>query len=154
MKLTRGKRIALELLGPPLLGGVLATLWAWCSLVYLSFYRYESLWDVVGQIGMIPAMWLLYGVFAFPMIGIQAACYAAVMEWRFSLGLSPHSWRAVTLSTILGYLSGLPIAIGYGYERLDSWYFFNSLGPAVGLTLGLLIRRLTPKTPSATQVSP
>ena len=98
MKLTRRKRIALELLGPPLLGGTVATLWAWCSLMYLSLYRYESPREVAGQIGMIQAMWLLYGVFAFPMIGIQTACYTAFMEWRFSRGLSPSSWRAVTLS--------------------------------------------------------
>jgi hypothetical protein len=140
MKFTRGKRIALELLGPPLLGGALATLWAWGALVYLSCYQYESLWDVAR---LIPVMWLFYGVFAFPMISIQAAGYAAVMEWRFSRGLSPRSWRAVALSTVLGYLSGLPLAIGYGYARKDTWYLFNILGPVIGLVLGLMIRRFS-----------
>lgn len=141
MKLTRGRRIAVGLLGPPLLGGALATLWAWGTLMYLSLYRYESIWETVSQLRMIPAMWLLYGVFAFPMIGVQAACYTAIMEWRFSRGLSPRSWRAVALSAILGYLSGLPIALGYGYARKETWYFFNLLGPTVGLLLGLLIKR-------------
>lgn len=147
MKPTRGKRIALELLGPPILGGAIAVLWAWGLLVYDSLYRYESIWEVGGQLRMIPAMWLLYGIFAFPMTGVQAACYTAIMEWRFARGLDPRSWRAVALSTILGYLSGLPIAIGYGYERKDTWYFFSALGSVVGLMLGLLIRHWSSKTP-------
>jgi hypothetical protein len=141
MNFSRGKRITLELLGPPILGGALVTLWAWGAVVFLSLYRYEHPWEAVGQLRLIPGFWLLYGLFAFPMIGVQAACYAAIMEWRFSRGLAPRSWRAVALSTGLGYLSGLPLAFGYGYERRDTWWLFNLLGPMVGLVLGLLIRR-------------
>jgi hypothetical protein len=151
---TRRQRIAFELLGPPVLGGAGATLWAWGSLVYRSLYQYESIWTAADQLRRIPVLWLLYGTLAFPMIGLQAAAYTAIMEWRFSHGLSPRSWRAVALAILLGYLSGLPLAIGYGYERKDTWYFFSILGPAVGLALGLLIRRLTPKVPRATQISP
>jgi hypothetical protein len=83
------------------------------------------------------------------MIAVQSGCYAAIMEWRFSRGLDPRSWRATALSTALGYLSGLPLALGYGYERRETWWLFNLLGPVVGLTLGLLIRRWSarPATP-------
>lgn len=99
-------------------------------------------------------MWLIYSLFAFPMIGVQAACYAAVMEWRFSCGLTPYSWWSVTLSTFLGYLSGLPLALGYGYERKDTWYLFNILGPTVGLVLGLLIKRWSAQTEAGDQDLP
>jgi hypothetical protein len=129
MKLTRGKRIALEFLGPPLLGGVAATLWAWGLELHHSLYRYESIWEAVGQLRTIPVLWLLYGMFAFPMIGGQAACYTAIMEWRFKRGLDPRGWWAVALASTLGYLSGLPLAIGYGFERKDTWWFFNLVGP-------------------------
>ena len=155
MKLTRGRRIAFELLGPPLLGGAGATLWAWGTLVSRSVNQSESVWVAVSQLlGQLPVMWLVYGLFAFPMIGVQAACYTAIMECSFSRGLYPRGWPAVVLSAFLGYLSGLTLALGYGYESKDTWNLFNILGPAVGLVLGLLIRRLTPKAPSATQVSP
>lgn len=143
MKLTRGRRIALELLGPPLAGGVLVTIWAWSRQAYFSMYQYESIWEAAGLLCAIPAMWLLYGMFAFPMVGLQAAGYTAIMEWRFSRGLDPRSWRSVVLSSVLGYLSGLPLAFGYGYERKDTWYLFNVLGVVVGLGLGLLIRKWT-----------
>jgi len=140
MKLARRQRIALELLGPPLLGGAMAALWTWSTLVF-RVVREESFWAVGRHLNTIPVLLLTYVVFAFPAIGIQAGCYAAIMEWRFSRGLAPGSWRSVALSTLLGFLSGLPLALGYGYENKDTWYLFNFLGPAVGLGLGLLIRR-------------
>ena len=158
MKLTQGRRIAFELLGPALLGGAAATLWSWGTLVSHSMHQGESVLVAVSQLLIqMPVMALVYVLFAFPMIGVQAACYTAIMEWRFSRGLSPRSWPAVVLSTFLGYLSGLTLALCYGYESKVTWYlfnFFNLLGLAVGLVLGLLIRRLTPKAPSVTQVSP
>jgi hypothetical protein len=140
MKLTRGKRIALELLGPPLVGGALATMWAWSRQASSSLYQYESIWEATALLRAMPAMWLLYGMFAFPMVGLQAAVYTAIMEWRFSRSLDPRSWRSVVLSTMLGYLSGLPLAFGYGYERKDTWYFFNIVGLVVGFVLGLFIK--------------
>ncbi len=145
MTFTRGKRIALEVLGPPLLGGAAATLWAWGMMVYRNPHNFETFGAMAAQLSALPWLWLLYGVMAFPMSGIQTILYAAIMEWRFSRGLDPHSWRSVALSTVLGYASGAVIAFGYGYERKETWYFFNSLGLAVGFVLGWLIRRLSPK---------
>jgi hypothetical protein len=142
---SRRQRLALELLGPPLLGGALATLWAWGTVVFHSLYRHESPWEVLGTWRLILILWPVYGLFAFPAVGAQTACYAAVMEWGFSRGLDPRSWRAVALSGGLGYLSALPLALGYGYERRDTWWFFSLLGPVVGLTLGLLMRRWSPR---------
>jgi len=152
MKFTRRKRIALELLGPPCLGGAGATLWVWGALVYDSLYRDDSPVDAAGLLALLPSLWLLYGLFAFPMIGIQAFCYTAIMEWSFSCELSPRTWRAVALSTALGYLSGLPLALGYGYERKDTWWLFNLLGPLVGLVTGLLIKRLSRPSPPGASI--
>lgn len=148
MTFTRGKRIALELLGPPILGGAAATLWAWSSLVHQSLHRYVSLVEAADLLVALPGLWLLYGTFAFPMIGLQAMGYTAIMEWRFSRGLDPCGWRSVALSTVLGYASGAVLAVGYGYERKETWYFFNGLGLAVGFVLGRLIRRLSAKSSS------
>lgn len=141
MKLTRRDRITLELLGPPLLGGAAAGVWAWSVLVCHSVPRPQSFWAAAAQLGSFPVVWVVYTVCAFPRVGLQAACYAAIMEWAFSAGLSPRSWRAFTLSILLGCLSGLPLALGYGFERKDTWYFFSIVGPTVGAVLGLLIRR-------------
>jgi hypothetical protein len=145
MNFTRGKRIALEVLGPPLLGGAAATLWAWGMMVYRNLYTIETFGAMAAQLSALPSLWLLYGVFAFPMMGVQAILYAAIMEWCFSRGLDPRSWRSVALSTGLGFASSAVIGFGYGYERKETWYFFNGFGLAVGFVLGWLIRRLSPK---------
>lgn len=154
MKITRGKRIALEVLGPPLLGGAGATLWAWGTIVYHNLHQIETFGAAAAQLRILPCLWLLYGTFAFPMIGLQAAGYAAILEWRFSRGLDPRSWRSVVLSSVLGYLSCLPLALGYGYERKETWWLFNLLGPAVGLVLGLLIKRWTTRSNQRSAGSP
>ncbi len=146
MTFTRRKRIALEALGPPVLGGAAATGWAWGATVYHSLYRLETGEDWAATLGLMPTYWFLYGMMAIPMSGIQAILYAAIMEWCFARGLDPRSWRSVALSTLLGFAAGAIIAVGYGYERKETWYFFNSLGVVVGFVLGWLIRRLSAKS--------
>ncbi|HVZ66488.1 MAG TPA: hypothetical protein VG936_18130 [Lacunisphaera sp.] len=145
MSLTRRDRIALELLGPPLLGGAAAGIWAWATLLQHAVPRPGTFSAFAGHLAALPYSCLVYTLFAFPMIGIQAGCYSAILEWCFSMGLSPRSLRSVALSTALGYLSGLPLALGYGYDRNDTWYFFSVVGPVVGGVIGLIIRRGTPR---------
>lgn len=141
--MTRKQRIALEILGPPLLGGTLAAVYAWGFFIYKSIQQEQLLAVGPNLIGVIPGLILFYAAFAFPASGVQALLYAAIMEWCFSRGLDPRSWRSVALSTLLGFASGAVLAVGYGFERKGTWYGFNGLGLAVGLTLGLLIWRFS-----------
>lgn len=145
MKHSRRDRIMLELLGPPLLGGTMAAIWFWAAGIVRAFGRNEPLDPALAQVTSLPLNWLVFSVFAFPMIGLQAACYAGIMEYCFSVGLSPRSWRSIALSTLLGYGAGMTLALGYGYDRKDTWYLFSGVGPLVGATLGLLIQRATPR---------
>jgi hypothetical protein len=145
MRLTREKRIALELLGPPVLGGGMAAAWAVVDLA-----RNANV-PVTNALIAAPALVLLYLVFVIPMIGIQAGAYALVMEWRFARGLDPRSWGTVGLSTALGFVSGIVVALVYGMDRKDTWYLFNSVGLTVGFVLGMLIKRWSPAGKTALQ---
>jgi hypothetical protein len=143
MKLTRGKRIALELLGPPILGAMGTTGWALATLTL----RQEDSGRDGGIGGMLPnaiPLLFLYLMGAFLGSGFQAFLYAAIMEWSFARGLDPRSCRMVAQSTVLGWAAGAAVAFGYGYARDDTWYLFNTLGPLIGLILGLAIRRWSP----------
>jgi hypothetical protein len=146
MTLTREKRIALELLGPPVLGGSMAAAWAVVDLARNANVA------VTNALVAGPALLLLYLAFAIPMIGIQAGGYALVMEWRFARGLDPRGWRMVGLSTALGFASGAVVALAYGMDRKDTWYLFNSIGPTVGFVLGLLIKHWSPEEKTAAEL--
>jgi len=131
--MNRKTRIALELLGPPVIGAGGLTVWAAARLEWAP--------DGPGRaVASLPVLFAFHVVFAFFCIGLQTLVYTAVMEWRFARGLDPRSWRAVGLSTFLGWASGAVLAVGYGIGRQDTWYLFNGLGPAVGLLLGLIVR--------------
>lgn len=138
MKFTRGKRIALELLGPPTLG---AGLW---SLALIG----EAVWKlfVPGPPRVLMHLGeelLLVFLYAYVFTGIQSIFYTAIMEDLFKSGLDPRSWRMVRLSSLLGFGSGAVLMIfsvndlgGMGFIML----MMGGLGALVGFLLGLLIR--------------
>lgn len=143
MKLTRGGRIALEILGPAPVG----------IFVLLVNTAGHALWRALHG----DSRWMTPGVsfkdlgililFAYVFAGGQSLAYAAIMEWRFVRGLDPRTWRSVVLSTGLGFLSGAVIVVGYGFNRPD-WFtgllYFGGTGTAVGFILGALIKWLSP----------
>lgn len=138
MNFTRGKRIALEVLGPPLLGTVVVVgVSIAISLgrgVNLGFLRQEAR-DYLFV--------LIYAyVFGLP----PSLAYMTVMEAAFARGLDPDSGRSVGLSAVLGLLSGAGIAAVLGGLRtgaLELWLCFGGVGLLVGLVLGWVIRRLS-----------
>ena len=85
-------------------------------------------------------------VMAYVFAGLQSIFYAIIMEWRFSQGLDPRGWRSISLSTLLGLMSGAAICLAYGFDRSDTrtlWLFFGGIGLVVGFLMGVLIRMLS-----------
>jgi hypothetical protein len=146
MKLTRGKRIAIELFGPPMMG----------VIIVLTIAEGHALWDFtqgnhrwLGHGRFLKDIWILF-LIAYVFAGLQSIVYTLVMEWRFSAGLDPRGWRAVVWSTALGFLSGAAIVAFYGWGRtdtLDGWLYFGGLGTVVGCGMGLLVKLLSPTGP-------
>lgn len=144
MKLTRAKRISLEIIGPPILGASLWVLSTMAGEIWARGGEACSWENLVGMIGLL-AMTTVYAcVFA----GIPSLLYAVIMEWRFARGFDPSSWWSVGLSTLLGSASGCLIVLFFGWPRLmapSMWILFGGIGTAVGFVLGLLIKVLSPK---------
>ena len=94
MKLSRPRRIALELLGPAFLGALLQFTIGLVKTVAGSVVSGRwSDWSFRVLQGF--AVFLF---FAYVFAGIQSVVYALVMEWRFARGLDPCSWRSASCS--------------------------------------------------------
>lgn len=136
---TRKQRIAVEVLGPPLLGWV---------LIY-GFFFTSALWNAIEQghvfawqsptlseigVGLAVAYWVA---------GIPSVFYTLVMEWRFARGLNPRSWNSVCLSSLLGLLSGCALLfVASGREwKLEATVACGIAGSAVGFMLGVVIKK-------------
>lgn len=128
----RRHRIALELLGPPLLGTVLFDLYMAAAALNL------------GVLVLLPVV--LFA--AIPLAGLQTLGFAVVMELAFSSGLDPRSWRSVLLATGLGAVSGFPVELmRTGGRPFRDAPLFVLLGLAVGFVIGSLIRRWSAPSP-------
>ncbi len=144
MKLTRGKRIVIELLGPPIVGAT-GLILVFFAIALPGAMAKPDLMRELKQAGT--AVLVIYA-FAFVFAGLQSILYTLIMEWRFARGLNPRSWPAVGWSTGLGFASGAAICFAYGFHRSDTlalWGYFGGIGTAVGFVLGILIKVLSPK---------
>jgi hypothetical protein len=140
MKLTRGKRIALELLGPPAIGaGLIIAVFGGASL--WDALMKGLTWDLLQQIGMLS---LTIFCAAYLVVGIQSIIYAIILEWRFKRGLVPCSWQLVRLSSLLGFGSGAVLSLAHFGQPAKigpTLLFAGGLGLIVGFLMGLLIKR-------------
>jgi hypothetical protein len=143
MPFTRGKRIALELLGPPAIGAVLMIALMAGFTVVLAIEK----GDTLHRLKELAQGAVFFVVFAYMFAGAQSILYACIMEWQYARGLDPCSWRAVALSSGLGLASGAAIMLVIGWRGdLHAqwlWVLYGGVGLLVGLLLGLLIRRLS-----------
>ncbi|HEY4245538.1 MAG TPA: DUF1731 domain-containing protein [Lacunisphaera sp.] len=137
--LTRGWRIAIEILGPAPIG----------ALVWVVGTGVRNLW-MTSENGMLVTNALmalpLAILFAYFFVGIQSLFYTAILEWSFARGLDPGSWSTVGLSTVLGLVSGVVIVAASGFSRAgvtESLISSGGVGVSVGLILGLLIKFLS-----------
>ncbi len=142
MKFTRGKRIALELLGPAAIGA------SFLSLVMAGL----SVWEIAtknAEATKALLSWLTGSLFvllmAYIYVGPQSIVSTWVLERRFKRGLDPASWNVVKLCSALGFVSGGVIGgvigiLGDGKTGLLVGLIFGGLGLVVGFILGLLIR--------------
>lgn len=144
MTLTRKQRIAVEVLGPPLLGFILfygvlllPSLGAAINGGHVSFWDSRTL--VNFGFGLLAAY-----VFA----GVPSILYMIVMEWRFGRGLNPRSWRSVFLSSLLGAISGCMISVVSPGSRgeIEPIASFTGWGLAVGFLLGIFIKTTAVRT--------
>jgi hypothetical protein len=139
LKLTRPKRIALELLGPPIAGGLVVGLIAAVAAILNGVeFGFRAGWLLDCISGMFVVV-----VGSFMVSGIQSLVFTAIMEWRFSRGLGPHRWQTVVLASALGFASGaviVPVLDGHPVEHLDTIATLGVLGLVVGFAIGLLIK--------------
>lgn len=140
MKFTRGKRIALEVLGPPFLGAILMTSYTIgehllrngdLSFVFLQGRDYLLVFFFAYVFGILPSL-----------------AYMGLMEAAFNRGLDPTDWRAVGLSSGLGLLAGAGIMlfVSSGRASVGELTYFAIFGLIVGLLLGLIIWFFTRKS--------
>lgn len=136
----RWQRVALEVLGPPLLAAVILFAVVVLSELWAGHHSYGSAWakSLLGYL-------LVYLAFAYLIAGIPSVIYTLVMEWNFAHGLNPRSGRAVALSSLLGAVSGAAmIAVihlisdsrPFGAEQWLVLAGFSALGLTVGAIIG------------------
>ena len=135
-------RIAIETLGPPLLGGLmLGGIVAGSELFsgrHGSKNSVANIADAAIMIGYVVGI-------AYLIAGIPSLIYTAIMETCFARGLSPASWRTVWLSTALGAIAGVSIITVLNREGHEPAMFVHRAVPGllVGGSLGLIIRHLS-----------
>lgn len=136
----RLKRIAGEVLLPPLLGG-------------LPFAVGGAFLANANPVVIFFA-WL---VMAGAVMGIPAIIYAALMETAFALGLRPNSSTTVWLSSVLGLIAGAsvvaPVVWKTGGISLGIWGTLPPLGLLVGWLIGQWISRAS-APPANSAVTP
>ena len=137
MKFTRGKRIALEVLGPPFLGAFLMMGFS----IGEHLLRNGSLSFVFLQ----GRDYLLVFFYAYVFGTLPSLAYMGLMEAAFRRRLDPTEWRAVGLSSGLGLLAGagIMLLVSSGRASARELTYFAAFGFIVGLLLGLIIRFLT-----------
>jgi hypothetical protein len=138
----RWKRVLLEVLGPPAIGGMIVGIvavvaGAWDEVPRLGWNRWMS--DAA-----VYAVLILVG--AYVVAGIPSLVFAGIMEWRFARGLSPASKRVVGWTGSLGLVSGWSIAFILAGNRPTAdliWpiLLIGCVGAATGSVIGMLIRR-------------
>lgn len=132
-------RIALEILGPAPIGVLILVVATDIRTIWMRPGKWVL---AMNSLADLPLMIL----FAYLSVGIQSLVYMAVLEWSFSRGLNPASGRSVSLSTLLGLVSGVAIVAASGFDRADaieSLITLGGAGVAVGLILGVLIKFLS-----------
>jgi hypothetical protein len=139
MKFTRGKRIALEVLAPPVLGGL--------GIMAISIVI--GLWNGIRPLRLLQDTrdyLIVTFIFSYVIGIVPSLAYTGVMETAFARGLDPACGRTVALSGFLGLAAGLGIAIVFGWKRptpVEYPVILAADGLLVGCLLGLIIRFLT-----------
>jgi hypothetical protein len=121
--MTRRKRIAVEVFGPPVIAAVL-----------LQVYVLMGTLDLLA-LKLVPVVLF----FAFTLAGPQSLAFAFVMEFAFARGLAAASWRTVLLAAALGTLSGVPVDV-FWLDPRRAAPFFTVLGLVTGCAVGVVIR--------------
>src|SRR4051794_20587449 len=98
--MNRPVRIAFEVLGPPSVGLLLFFVPKIPDLIASIWYGHTSV-----------TQYLFIVVVAYIIVGVPSVAYALAMEVAFSRYIRPNSWRAVALSSVLGFVCGLVLGV-------------------------------------------
>ena len=90
MKLTRGKRIALELLGPAALGAGIPTIIFGGAALIESLIKGNVTGHYLKEVVQVAVPYFIYAYF---IVGLQSVLYTVIMERRFKWGLVPPQQR-------------------------------------------------------------
>jgi len=128
-------RVAIEILVPP----------AIAAAIFILLFAFST--------GSIRLKGLLFVVgVAYVYAVLPSAAYAAAMEIAFSRGLSPRSWKSVSLSTVCG--GGAGILIGAVFPQpsaadMKSALSMSLLGAGVGALTGISVMICSRKAKNA-----
>ena len=113
--MNRTKRIAVEVLTPPIVAVVVL-------LVFESVMSRDAVF-------LTPKSVLFGLVFSFVLAGIPSAVFAVVMELAFAKGVEVRSRRALFLAVSVGLLAGVVIArvIAGGFDNQRGVFSFSRL---------------------------
>jgi hypothetical protein len=124
-------RIALELIGPPLIG-------SFCVFLY----------QVIAQ-GLLPsgADVRFLVLVAFLYAGFPAILYTLAMETAIECGLGPRKVGLIFLSSGLGafFGGGLIAIVGRGGAHLGDITYWSTIGFIVGFLIALILKYSEPK---------
>lgn len=138
----RWKRVLLEVLAPPAIGGMIVWLVAIVASACDEVPRLG--WNRWANDTAVYAVLILVG--AYVVAGLPSLVFAGLMEWRFARGLSPSSKRVVGWTGSLGLVSGWSIAFIIAGSRPTAdliWplVLIGCVGAVAGSLVGMFIRR-------------
>jgi len=101
-----------------------------------------------------PGAYLLVIAFAYVFAIGPSVLYMAVMEWAFSRGLNPSSWRTVLLSSFLGVFAGIGCSVILAIDRgkgrkwddadLKLFVMLAIIGLIAGVVVGGIVKLCSP----------
>lgn len=141
--MNRPVRIALNIVGPPLIASLLLIATALLAIPFTGSSRPGELADAAGVIPFV-----LF--FAYMLAGIPSIIHAALMEWLYHR-YPAHTWKACAVSGVSGALAGILIDLTFliasWRNGIDGWlFFYPTIGLIVGLLLGIAVKLLSEDT--------
>jgi hypothetical protein len=147
--MTRQFRILFEVFGPPFVGAILGSLFAFVMNAHAGNIQPIDYFITVP---------LSFVVGAYYLMTIPSVGFAAAMEMAFLFGLRITSWITVVLTSLIGLLAGVllgkkcepstqAVAVGI-FSGHPVFCFYALIGLTTGLIMGCIIRAYPQQMPN------